>query len=274
YTQRAQADRTVCDLHVPPAADSIIGHCEYYYRPLHCAYTDTVEKVTLSRATSAVAFAAIKTFSYTFNPWTDLKVAERLLNRREKLIPPNCTDADWSRHSNFMMRHIGCGHNPPSYYISYGYYYCSHYGKELFPDLSPAGKVWLILARKYLQINMENGLKQNMKGDVIQMASRDPNNGDFSMDVSRYKLELDHDAFKHFAFRTHPLAYLDGGIAHLPPTDLIRITMQPRLQEWGSLGTYDQVISTGWGSTKTWVGEAHDGTEYLIRRALNRLTEK
>jgi hypothetical protein len=50
YTQRAKADTSRCELHVPPAADSMVGHCEYYYRPLGCAYTETVEKVSMSSA--------------------------------------------------------------------------------------------------------------------------------------------------------------------------------------------------------------------------------
>src|SRR5215467_1040809 len=108
YTQRADATRTKCDLNVPPAADSIIGQCEYYYRPLHCAYLETVEKVSVSSASTAAAYTAVKVFSHTFNPWTDIQITERLLKRREQLIPPHCTDSDWSRHSSFMMRHIGC----------------------------------------------------------------------------------------------------------------------------------------------------------------------
>jgi hypothetical protein len=131
-----------------------------------------------------------------------------------------------------MMRHIGCGHKPPSYYISYGHYYCSHYGAELFPKLSPAGKAWLILARKFLQKNMENGLEQNMLKNSVEMRSQKPGSGGFKMDVKRFKLELNDKFFKKFAFKTHPLAYLDGGIAHLPPEDLFNIMRQPNLQEW------------------------------------------
>jgi hypothetical protein len=240
YMQRAQADRRKCDLHVTPAADSIIGHCEYYYRPLHCAYTETVEKVSVSSVSTAAAFAAIKLFSHTFNPWTDTQVTERLLKRREQLIPPNCTDSDWSRHSNFMMRHIGCGHKPPSYYLSYGYYYCSNYGAKLYPKLSPAGQEWLRNARKLLQVKLEDGLSKNMVGNVIQMSSP-KGNGSFKMNVARYQLELDDKTFKDFAFNTHPLAYLDGGLAFLPKLDLLRITGGPDLQEWGDLGTWKQV---------------------------------
>jgi hypothetical protein len=63
YTQRAEAETGRCNLNVPPAADSIIGKCEYYYRPLNCGYIETVEKIKLSNASSAAAFAAIKVFA-------------------------------------------------------------------------------------------------------------------------------------------------------------------------------------------------------------------
>jgi hypothetical protein len=177
-----------------------------------------------------------------------------------------------------MMRHIGCGHKPPSYYISYGYYYCSHYGAELLPQLSRAGQEWLRSARWHLQNNMEDGLKQNMRGNVIRMTSRKPGNGSFEMKVPRYHLELNGKRFKEFAFKTHPLAYLDGGIAYLPLTDLYNILRQPRLQEWGSWDTYEQVGKTGLGVIKTWAADGADAvsstTEDLLNRALGFLMAK
>jgi hypothetical protein len=258
YTKRATVERTACDKHVPPAADSIIGHCEYYYRPLHCAYVETVEKVSVSSISSAAAYAAIKLFAHTFNPWTDVEVTERLLKRREQLIPPDCTDSDWSRHSNFMMRHIGCGHKPPSYYIGYGYYYCSNYGAKLFPRLSPVGQAWLVSARKLLQQNMEDGLKQNMRGNVIQMSAQKPGNGSFRMEIQQYLLELNDETFKTFAFKTHPLAYLDGGLGALPTSDLMKIAAQPNAQEWADGRTWGQAVDSGEVVVKDWVNQALD----------------
>jgi hypothetical protein len=239
YTQRAQADRTKCDLNVTPAADSAIGHCEYYYRPLGCAYTETVEKVSMSSA-----WQTVKAFATSWDPWTDKELIHRLLHRREQLIPPQCTDSDWSRHSNFMMRHIGCSHKPPAYYVSYGYYYCSTYGAKLYPKLSPAGQAWLRSARWWLQKNMELGLKQNMQGTAIWLTSQKPGNGSFKMEVGRYQLELEDNTFTTFAFKTHPLAYLDGGLAYLPSWDLAKILMQPNIQEWGDGRTWGQAIDS------------------------------
>jgi hypothetical protein len=230
-----------CIREVPPAAESIIGKCTYYYQPLHGQYLETVEKVSLSSA-----WETVKTFATSWDPWKDKEVARRLLHRREQLIAPGSTESDWSRHGNFMMRHIGCGHRPPSYYVSYGYYYCSNYGAKLYPRLSAQGKAWLNGARWYLQKYMEQGLEQNMKDGTIDMTSAKPGNGSFTMAVPQYELELDDETFKTFAFNTHPLAYLDGGLADLPVGDLAKIVMQPNLEEWGDGRTWKQAWDSGW----------------------------
>ncbi|RQH08478.1 hypothetical protein [Paraburkholderia dinghuensis] len=242
YQVRPKVALSTCNQIVPPAASAIIGKCPYYYQPLHGEYLETVEKVSVSSA-----WETVKAFATSWDPWKDKEVARRLLHRREQLIAPESTDSDWSRHGNFMMRHIGCGHKPPSYYVSYGYYYCSNYGAKLYPKLSPRGKAWLKSARWFLQANMEDGLKQNMKGNQIQMNSRKPGNGSFQMTVPRYELELNDDTFKTFAFKTHPLAYLDAGLADLPDWnwDLVRIMGQPNIQEWGDARTWEQAVDCG-----------------------------
>lgn len=240
YKVRPKVALSCCNKIVPPAASSIIGTCPYYYQPLHGEYWETVDKVS-----TASAWEAVKAWARFWDPYKDGETFQTLLHRREKLIEINSTDSDWSRHGNFMMRHIGCGHKPPSYYVSYGYYYCSNYGAKLYPKLSPDGQAWLRNARWYLQKNMEKGLMQNMKGDQIQMSSLKPGNGSFSMAVRRYELELDDDTFKAFAFKTHPLAYLDGGLADLPVWDLAKITAQPNIQEWGDGRTWEQAVDSG-----------------------------
>jgi hypothetical protein len=267
YTQRAKADRVVCDLHVPPAADSIVGTCEYYYRPLHCEFREKVEKLP--------SFNEIVEWAKSFDPWPDWDTTKRLLGKRDRLIPPRCTDSDWSRHGNFMMRHIGCGHKPPSYYLSYGYYYCSNYGAYLKPALSDAGKGWLATARKKLQENMEDGLHLNMIQDGIQMASKTKGNGSFSMPkVKRYQLELEEKTFKDFAFNTHPLAYLDAGLAALPVPDLRKIAGQPSIQEWGDRGTWSQAIDSGTVVLAKKGGDIADATSDAVNNALRRLMAK
>jgi hypothetical protein len=240
YQVRPTVALSSCNRIVPPAAASIIGKCPYYYQPLHGEYLETVEKVSVSSA-----WETVKAFATSWDPWKDKEVARRLLHRRERLIAPESTDSDWSRHGNFMMRHVGCEHKPPSYYVSYGYYYCSTYGAKLYPKLSPEGQAWLQKARWHLQKNMEDGLNKNMMGDLIRMSSQKPGNGSFKMMVPQYELELDDDMFKAFAFRTHPLAYLDGGLADLPVSDLAKITAQPNIQEWGDARTWEQAVDSG-----------------------------
>ena len=256
-----------CIKEVPPAAASIIGKCPYYYQPLHGEYLETVEKVSVSSV-----WETVKAFATSWDPWKDKEVARRLLHRREQLIAPESTDSDWSRHGNFMMRHIGCGHKPPSYYVSYGYYYCSNYGAKLFPRLSLQGQAWLRSARWHLQKNMEDGLNQNMIGKQIKISSVKPGNGSFSMSVPQYQLELNDDLFKSFAFKTHPLAYLDGGLAELPISDLARIAMQPNLEEWGDSRTWEQAIDSGRVVLPNMINESD--IDDLIGKALGRLMAK
>ncbi|WP_175941204.1 hypothetical protein [Burkholderia pyrrocinia] len=240
YKDRPKVEINICDKHVTPAPKWIVGTCPFYYRPLHGAYLETVEKVSMSSI-----WSTIKGFALSWDPWTDSDVAHRLLHRREQLIEPGSSDSDWSRHGNFMMRHIGCGHKPPDYYISYGYYYCSDYGANLLPRLSAQGKAWLNKARKLLQANMEDGLNQNMMGNTIQMASPTPGNGGVDMTWPQFELEMNNEKFKEFAFKTHPMAYLDGGLADLPVTDLVKIGMRPNIQEWGEGKTWGQAFDSG-----------------------------
>ncbi|HDR8859947.1 TPA: hypothetical protein QDA74_003362 [Burkholderia territorii] len=239
YKDRPKVAIQICDKHVTPAPKWIVGTCPFYYRPLHGAYLETVEKVSMSSV-----WSTIKAFALSWDPWTDSDVAHKLLHRRERLIEPESSDSDWSRHGNFMMRHIGCGHKPPDYYISYGYYYCSDYGANLYPRLSPQGKAWLNKARKLLQVNMEDGLNQNMMGDTIQMASPTPGNGGVDMKWPQFELEMNTEKFKEFAFKTHPMAYLDGGLADLPIMDLVRIGTRPNIQEWGDGRTWGQAVDS------------------------------
>lgn len=225
-----------CDLNVPPASESILGRCEFYYRPLHDEY---VAKSGLA------SWKILKSWATIWDPMDDTEVLQKLLRYRDKLIVGDSTDGLWSRHSNFMMRHIGCGHKPPDYYISYGYYYCSTYGAHLHPRLSALGQAWLVSARKNLQRNLEKGLEMNMLGDQINVPCRRFPNKSVSMIVSKNKLEIDSKTFKKFAFNTHVPAYLDGGLADLPESDLLKIGGQPNIEEWTDKDTWSQAYDSG-----------------------------
>lgn len=235
-TRRVPVKVCVCDRHVPPAPENAIGHCVYYYRPLHEEY---IEK------TGVATWQAVIAWAVEWIPWANTGVARRLLKDRDALIQPGSQAADWSRHASFMMRHIGCGHQPPSYYVSYGYYYCSRYGKLLKPSLSQQGKAWLKFAKKLLQRNMEHGLKQNMAGQLIAISCKRYPNRSFQMTVPRLQLELDDGIFKTFAFKTHVPSYLDAGLADLPFSDLTKIGAEPNIEEWLDPKTWEQALESG-----------------------------
>lgn len=266
-TRRIPVVAQVCDLHAPPASPKIIGRCEFYYRPLHEEYV---------KKSGVGTWQAIKAWATVWNPWDDKDVARRLLNKRDKLIPGDTSDGDWSRHANFMMRHVGCGHMPPAYYVSYGYYYCSTYGAKLLPQLSIAGKNWLMSARWHLQSNMENGLADNMVGNDIDVpCTRFPNKG-MKMRVPRGQLEINNAVFKTFAFNTHVPAYLDGGLANLPISDLMLIGGQPNIEEWMDKDTWNQAIDSGLVVGEEKVKQAGssvvEGTSDAVDSVLDKLT--
>ena len=235
-TGRVPVAARSCDLNVPPASKSIVGRCEFYYRPLHDEY---VAKSGLA------SWKLLKSWVTTWDPRDDAEVLRKLLIYRDKLIVGDSTDGLWSRHSNFMMRHIGCDHKPPDYYVSYGYYYCSTYGAYLYPSLSAAGQAWLKNARYHLQKNIEDGLAMNMIGDKISIPCRRFPSESMNMNVSIKKLEIDNSLFKTFAFNTHVPAYLDAGLADLPEFDLLKIGGQPNIEEWTDKDTWSQAYDSG-----------------------------
>lgn len=237
WQERAQVQVSSCDKIVPPAAGNIIGQCIYYYRPVHQEYV---------KKSGVTTWEAMKAWLISWNPWDDEEVVRKLLQNRDALIQPSSDSPFWSRGTNFLMRHIGCGHQMPKYYVGYGYYYCSNYGEKLYPRLTVRGKTWLVQARVLLQRNMELGLKQNMRRSTITIPCKFSKDRGFSMDVKRIELELDNETFKAFAFKTHVPAYLDGGLADLPPDDLLKICGQPNIEEWLDGATWEQALNSGW----------------------------
>ncbi|MGO2240693.1 MAG: hypothetical protein ACTH5D_02925 [Halomonas sp.] len=240
-TQSVAVNLHICNKQVPPTNESFLGNCEWYYHPLHDEFIDK---------SGVASWEALRAWATRWNPFDDIDVVRRLLANRDVLIAPNSAHAHWSRHANFMMRHIGCGHLPPDYYISYGYYYCYTYGERLRPRLSTDGQRWLDQARFNLQENIESGLDDNMDGDELTVVCRRYPNRTMQMEVTQYELEVDPVTFKTFAFNTHVPAYLDAGLADLPLSDLMRIGTQPNAEEWLDGETWKQAwasaVEVGW----------------------------
>src|SRR5262245_34955064 len=96
------------------------------------------------------------------------------------------------RHNDFVRRHKDLA--PPGYYLEYGlkYYERVH---ELRESLSDAGQRWVDRTARLLQELIEDAVGKSPQ----------------AFDA----LERDHEAFQHFAYATHPEAYLQGGLAEL-----------------------------------------------------------
>ncbi|MDW5419248.1 hypothetical protein R6242_21995 [Iodobacter sp. CM08] len=278
HKNRPVVQHKICNPIVPAASESIIGKCEFYYRPLHEEYVKKTGVSTREYGGTALNFSIIPLrvitgWALKWNPWQDVKVVSKLLLNRDKLIVANSSDENWSRHASFMMRHIGCDHQPPDYYIGYGYYYCSIYGDKLLPQLSPAGKKWLENGRRLLQRNMEIGLQKNMGGGVVVVPCKRYPNQTVEMDAPRHELELDSDKFRAFAFATHVPAYLDAGLADLPISDLVLIGGQPNIEEWTDSATWKQAMLSGAEVGKDMGKNVWNSTKGAFDKALNRLME-
>ena len=146
-------------------------------------------------------------------------------------IAPN-GDVDYyrQRHDDFVRRNPGV--EPPDYYLNYGDKYANRFTNELRPNLSPRGQEWLDEARRNLQEAIEN------------RRAEDP--------AAFAELERDPEAFRRFAYDTHPGAYRDAGLASLPPRDLAQIPVTPDRRDLLSADGIRQVIQTGVGVAGDW----------------------
>lgn len=233
-----RSKKSRCITKVPAAPTKIIGNCVYYYKPY--GSDDVVNK-------TGVNFKAVFEWATTIPSYSieDTKhLFRKLIKNEDTLIPANSSDPNWSRWHNFFARHVGCKHTAPSYYISYGYYYCSNFGAYLLPRLkSSQGKNWLNQGRVLLQKYMEKGLLLNNTQSAIKIPSaRHPNKRLPGMWVGVQKLELQDEIFKTFAYNSHVPAYLDAGIVDVPIADLMRVFGQPNVEEWIDLETWNQAM--------------------------------
>lgn len=85
------------------------------------------------------------------------------------------------RHDNFSKRFPNM--EPPQYYMQYGDKYVRKFTNELYEKLSEEGKLWMVDTRLKLQLEIEDKLKEDAG------------------------IELDEEAFKDFAFKSHIKVY-------------------------------------------------------------------
>lgn len=134
-------------------------------------------------------------------------------------VTPGQIDYYRKRNEDFKLRHPEL--KPPSYYMGYGDKYAHRFLLTTRPEMTPQGQQWMDRTFLNLQVAMEN---ERIK---------DP--------AAFNKLEEDSKAFRHFAFGTHPKAYLDAGLADLPTSDLILIAGTPDTKDLWSKDGRDQV---------------------------------
>lgn len=85
------------------------------------------------------------------------------------------------RHDDFSKRFPNM--EPPQYYMLYGDKYVRKFTNELYEKLSEEGKLWMLDTRLKLQLEIEDKLKEDAG------------------------IELDEEAFKDFAFKSHAKVY-------------------------------------------------------------------
>jgi hypothetical protein len=115
------------------------------------------------------------------------------------------------RHEDFIRRFPD--KEPPAYYMEYGDKYVRKFTEELFEKLSEEGKAWMEDTKLKLQQAIEDKLKQ------------EPD------------IELDEEAFKEFAFKSHSDVYEETHAMQLCLADKTSIVACMDLKDlFGELG--------------------------------------
>lgn len=126
------------------------------------------------------------------------------------------------RYKDFRRRNPEA--EAPDYYLNYGVKYLDRFG-ELKPNLSPQGQEWLDKTRVNLQQHMQDKIAQ------------DP--------AAFAEMERNPEAFKNFAYATHPQSYLDAGLRNVPYADRIRIGLTPDGSDLLTKDGVYQAVETG-----------------------------
>ncbi len=156
-------------------------------------------------------------------------------------------DYYFNRNQDFVRRHPSPPPSPPDYYLNYGNKYAHRFTEVLKPKLSDAGKKWVDRTFLLLQNAIEDRrIDLGPKFDAF---------------------EQQNDAFRGFAYGTHPDSYLRGGLHELPPSDLFKIATTP---DAGDILNYDgikQIIIVGLGIVPEWGHDMGTWAEFKLRHA-------
>jgi len=140
------------------------------------------------------------------------------------------------RADDFRRRNPGV--EPPDYYLEYGDKYAERFASLDNTDLSPEGLEWRDKTLRALQEAMEAKRREDPEGFA--------------------ELERDPDAFREFAYGTHPDAYVDSGLFDLSAQDISVIAATPDIA--------DVFTSDGIGQTLVTLGKLEPGDLLNIAR--------
>ncbi len=130
------------------------------------------------------------------------------------------------RHADFVERNPG--KSPPEYYLNYGDKYINRFTHVTRDKLSPQGKKWLDKAL----INLQRAIEVRLTFDPY--------------------LELDNDAFKNFAFKSHVGAYESAGVLNLSVMDKVQIVLTPDPWDLFSKEGIEQALQVGYDQAKVY----------------------
>ena len=137
-------------------------------------------------------------------------------------VEPGSRDYYQQRYDDFVARNPGV--EPPDYYLEYGQKYADRFSSLDDRDLSAEGLAW----RDRTLVALQQAIEDKRIGDPEGFA----------------ELERDPEAFRRFAFETHPAAYVDSGLYDLPVQDLLVIAGTPDINDVLSQEGIDQSLIT------------------------------
>jgi hypothetical protein len=135
-------------------------------------------------------------------------------------IPTGTRDYYKKRYDDFVRRNPGM--KPPDYYMEYGQKYCDRFSQLGPKDLTPKGLEWRDRCLKSLQEAIETRRMEDPVGFA--------------------QLERDPEAFKKFAYDSHPDAYVQSGLYDLPAQDMMKIGTTPDLKDLFTKDGVRQVV--------------------------------
>lgn len=137
-------------------------------------------------------------------------------------VQPGSSDYYQQRYDDFVARNPGV--DPPDYYLGYGQKYAERFSSLDGRDLSPEGLAW----RDATLVALQQAIEDKRTEDPEAFA----------------ELERDPEAFRRFAFGTHPDAYVESGLYDLPVQDLLVIAGTPDINDVLSQEGIDQSLIT------------------------------